>query len=68
MGVTKDVSAIQESGTAVIPIGVPMRYTHSPVEVVHADDIDNFVKLLVAVHSPRIHYDLLYIFLETSFP
>ena len=48
-GGTTDASAIQESGTAVIPIGVPMRYTHSPVEVVHADDIDNFVKLLVAV-------------------
>lgn len=48
-GGTTDASAIQESGTAVMPIGVPMRYTHSPVEVVHADDIDNFVKLLTAI-------------------
>jgi putative aminopeptidase FrvX len=48
-GGTTDASAMQETGSAVIPIGVPMRYTHSPVEVVHADDIDNFVEMLVAV-------------------
>ncbi len=48
-GGTTDASAIQETGASVIPIGVPMRYTHSPVEVVHSDDIDNFVEILVAV-------------------
>ena len=48
-GGSTDGMAIQESGAAVLPIGTPMRYTHSPVEMIHMDDMVNLIKLLKAI-------------------
>jgi putative aminopeptidase FrvX len=44
-----DGAAIQEFGALMMPIGIPMRYTHSPTEVASIKDMDNSVKLLVGV-------------------
>ncbi|HKB04454.1 MAG TPA: M42 family peptidase, partial [Gemmataceae bacterium] len=43
-----DANAIQISreGVATALIGIPNRYMHSPVEVVHLDDLDHAAKLL----------------------
>jgi endoglucanase len=43
-----DANAIQISrdGVATGLIGIPNRYMHSPVEVVHLDDLDNAARLL----------------------
>ena len=43
-----DANAIQVSGSGVATalIGIPNRYMHSPVEVVHLDDLNNAAKLL----------------------
>jgi tetrahedral aminopeptidase len=43
-----DANAIQISreGVATGLVGIPNRYMHSPVEVVHLDDLDNAAKLL----------------------
>jgi len=46
-GGTTDATAVQESGSAVIPIGVGMRNTHSTTEIVDLGDIDNAIKLTV---------------------
>ena len=46
-GGTTDATAVQESGSAVIPIGVGMRNTHSTTEAVSLKDIDNAIKLVV---------------------
>ncbi len=45
-----DANAIQlnESGVATGLVSVPNRYMHSPVELVHLDDVENAVRLLVA--------------------
>jgi putative aminopeptidase FrvX len=48
-GGTTDGAKLQESGAATVPLGIPMRYTHSPAEVVHQDDVENLVRLLGAV-------------------
>ncbi len=48
-GGTTDGAKLQESGAATVPLGVPMRYTHSPAEVVHLDDVENLAKLVYAV-------------------
>jgi putative aminopeptidase FrvX len=45
-GGTTDGAKLQESGAATVSLGVPMRYTHSPSEVVHQGDIEGLVKLL----------------------
>jgi putative aminopeptidase FrvX len=45
-GGSTDGAAMQESGAVTLPIGVPMRYTHSPTECVHIDDINNLIKLI----------------------
>ena len=37
----------------MMPIGIPMRYTHSPTECASIKDIENTVKLVVKV-SERI--------------
>ncbi len=47
-GGSTDGMALQESGAATMPIGIPMRYSHSSVEVIHMDDLANFIKLLTA--------------------
>lgn len=46
-GGTTDATAIQEAGSAVIPIGVGMRNTHSTTEIVSLKDVENAVKLVV---------------------
>ncbi|MDH4122801.1 MAG: M42 family metallopeptidase, partial [Thermoplasmata archaeon] len=46
-GGTTDATAVQESGTAVIPIGVGMRNTHSTTETVSLTDIDHAIKLVM---------------------
>ena len=46
-GGTTDATAVQEAGSAVIPIGVGMRNTHSTTETVSLKDIDNAIKLVV---------------------
>jgi putative aminopeptidase FrvX len=48
-GGTTDGAKLQESGAATVPLGAPMRYTHSPTEVVHLDDVENLAKLIGAV-------------------
>jgi endoglucanase len=43
-----DANAIQISreGVATALVGIPNRYMHSPVEVVHLDDLDNAARIL----------------------
>ena len=43
-----DASAMQqtEAGVAVISIGVPRRYSHSPVEVMSLDDLHNLIEIM----------------------
>ena len=43
-----DANAIQvtRSGVATALIGIPNRYMHTPVELIHLDDLDNTAKLL----------------------
>jgi putative aminopeptidase FrvX len=46
-GGSTDGAAMQEFGSLMMPIGIPMRYTHSPTECASMKDIDNTVKLVV---------------------
>lgn len=48
-GGSTDAVAVQEAGSLVMPIGIPIRYTHSPVECGHLDDMENLVKLVTAI-------------------
>ncbi len=48
-GGTTDGAALQTFGTAMIPLSVPIRYVHSPTEVMSLADFDNLVSLLVLV-------------------
>jgi endoglucanase len=45
-GTDANVMQISRQGVAVGLIGIPNRYMHSPVEVVHLDDLSNAAKLL----------------------
>lgn len=45
-GGSTDGAAMQTSGALTMPIGIPMRYTHSATEMVHLDDLNNLIKLL----------------------
>jgi putative aminopeptidase FrvX len=45
-GGSTDAAAIQSTGCAVMPLCIPMRYTHATVEAVHLDDLKNLIKLL----------------------
>lgn len=45
-GGSTDGAIIQTSGAITMPIGIPMRYTHSATEVVHLGDLSNLIKLL----------------------
>ena len=49
-GTGTDANAMQLSraGMAVLVVGVPQRYMHSPVEIVHLGDLDACVKLIAA--------------------
>lgn len=45
-GGSTDGAVVQECGALMMPVGVPMRYTHSPVECIHLDDMKNLMLLL----------------------
>jgi endoglucanase len=45
-GTDANAMQISREGVACGLIGIPNRYMHSPVEVVHLDDLDNAAKLL----------------------
>ncbi len=46
-GGSTDGAAMQDFGSLMMPIGIPMRYTHSPTECASMKDIENTVKLVV---------------------
>lgn len=48
-GGSTDAAAIEVQGPKSLPITIPIRYTHSPVEVANLHDLENTVKLLVAI-------------------
>jgi putative aminopeptidase FrvX len=48
-GGSTDGAAMQDFGSLMMPIGIPMRYTHSPTECASMKDIENTVKLVVKV-------------------
>jgi len=48
-GGATDATAVQETGSAVLPIGVAMRYTHSTTEVVSLSDIGDTIKLVLGI-------------------
>lgn len=48
-GGSTDAAAIEVQGPKSLPIAIPVRYTHSPVEVANLQDLENTVKLLVAI-------------------
>jgi endoglucanase len=45
-GTDANVIQISRDGVATGLVGIPNRYMHSPVEVVHLDDLDHAAKLL----------------------
>ncbi len=48
-GGSTDGAIMQTSGAITMPIGIPMRYTHSATEIVNMSDLANLVKLLTAI-------------------
>ncbi len=46
-GGATDGSAMQDFGCLMIPLGVPTKYTHSPVECASIKDLQNMTKLVV---------------------
>ena len=48
-GGTTDGAALQTFGTAMIPLSVPIRYVHSPTELMSMRDFDALIRLLVLV-------------------
>jgi putative aminopeptidase FrvX len=48
-GGSTDGAAAQQTGAAMVPLSIPVRYTHSPVEMIHLDDLHNLVDLLEAI-------------------
>ena len=48
-GGSTDAAAIEVQGPKSLPIAIPIRYTHSPVEVANLRDLENTAKLLVAI-------------------
>jgi len=48
-GGSTDAAAIQNVGCAVMPMSLPLRYTHSTVECISLDDLQNLVKLMTKV-------------------
>lgn len=43
-----DAGALLREGAVVAALGVPCRYTHSPFETIHADDLESTLNLLLA--------------------
>lgn len=48
-GGTTDGAALQMAGAAVMPVGIPVRYTHAPVEMADIGDIEKGIDLLEGV-------------------
>lgn len=48
-----DSGALMREGVAASMLGVPTRYTHSPFEMLHEDDLENTVRLLQAFLERR---------------
>jgi len=48
-GGATDGAAMQDFGSLMMPIGIPMRYTHSPTECASIKDMENSSKLLIKV-------------------
>ena len=44
-----DAGALLQKGVAASAIGVPTRYTHSPFETLHADDLETTLALLLSL-------------------
>ncbi|MDQ1371446.1 MAG: family metallopeptidase [Candidatus Thermoplasmatota archaeon] len=55
-GGSTDGAAMQDFGALMMPLGIPMRYTHSPTECASMKDIENMSKLVVLV-SERLAKD-----------
>jgi len=55
-GGSTDGAAMQDYGSLMMPLGIPMRYTHSPTECASMKDLDNLSKLVVLV-SQRLAKD-----------
>jgi len=48
-GGSTDAAAIQNVGCAIMPLSIPLRYTHSTVECIDLKDLENLIKLVVKV-------------------
>ncbi|HUL39201.1 MAG TPA: M20/M25/M40 family metallo-hydrolase [Methanomassiliicoccales archaeon] len=48
-GGSTDGAMAQAGGAAMVPLGFPIRYTHSPVECVSMKDVEEMVRLLEAL-------------------
>lgn len=48
-GGSTDGAMAQTGGAAMVPLGFPIRYTHSPVECVSLRDVEDMVRLLEAL-------------------
>lgn len=48
-GGATDGAAMQDFGCLMMPIGIAMRYTHSPVEIASIKDMENASRLLVKI-------------------
>ena len=55
-GGSTDGAAMQDFGSLMMPIGIPMRYTHSPTECASITDMQNATKMIVKV-AERIAKD-----------
>lgn len=55
-GGATDGAAIQDFGALMMPLGIPMRYTHSPTECASMTDLDNTTRLVVGI-AERIAKD-----------
>jgi len=44
-----DARSFQPEGARVMSLGIPLRYTHSMVETVHADDVDATIRMVEAI-------------------
>ena len=44
-----DARSFQPEGARVMALGIPLRYTHSMVETVHADDVEATIRMVEAI-------------------
>jgi len=55
-GGATDGAVIQDFGALMMPLGIPMRYTHSPTECASIKDLQNLSRLMVCL-AERIASD-----------